>query len=111
MATIRCANAKFHCLECGELFGTPHIVRESRGEFWGAPCYEDVGCCPYCGGEYEETVEEPEPVGFWVSASTATGELFGATIDAVDDGDLFDKFDEKYPDCEICDYGSYDDIR
>lgn len=48
---------KFICLECGHVFDEEDIVRwqESRGEYWGAPCYETVTGCPACRGDYVET--------------------------------------------------------
>lgn len=39
------------CEDCGDRFDTPYIVREYRGEFWGAPAYENMAYCPYCGSE------------------------------------------------------------
>ena len=50
----------FICLDCGEIFEEPRKVRESRGEFWGAPCYEEWWGCPHCSGAYEEYSEEYE---------------------------------------------------
>ena len=41
----------FKCRDCKCEFEYPHIEHESRGEFWGAPCWEDVGYCPSCGSE------------------------------------------------------------
>lgn len=46
---------KFICHDCGKHFDYPHMVAESRGEFWGMPCSETVGYCPLCGGwDFEE---------------------------------------------------------
>lgn len=47
----------FKCLECGHIFeeGEEACWNESRGEFWGTPCSEEVSGCPSCGGDYEET--------------------------------------------------------
>lgn len=45
------------CNKCDNLVDELPIVRESRGEFWGAPCfeaYEDNECS--CGGYYDEAV-------------------------------------------------------
>ena len=42
---------------------------------------------------------------YWVSAHTDYGDLFWATIEAVDDDDMFRKFREEYPHCDIADYG------
>ena len=50
---------KFKCEECGKLFGYPKIVKESRGEYWGIPCHEDVAYCPHCGGwDFHEVEQE-----------------------------------------------------
>ena len=53
----------FKC-ECGAIFEEPKLVRESRGEFWGVPCWEDMYYCPYCGDscfdEYNEEDEEED---------------------------------------------------
>lgn len=47
----------YKCLECGFEFEEPTTWRESRGEFWGAPCYESMRGCPRCKGEYDEVRE------------------------------------------------------
>lgn len=41
------------CQCCGGRFETPVLWRESRGEYFGYPVYEEVLGCPYCGGSYE----------------------------------------------------------
>lgn len=45
---------EYMCMSCGNIFeqGEQRKWRESRGEFWGAPCYEDMSGCPICGGDY-----------------------------------------------------------
>lgn len=46
---------RFYCHECEKHFDYPHMVVESRGEYWGMPCSETVGYCPLCGGwDFEE---------------------------------------------------------
>lgn len=42
---------RYKCRSCGEVFDEEEAgkVRESRGEFWGEPCYETMLCCPTCG--------------------------------------------------------------
>ena len=47
----------YKCLECGHIFeeGEQATWSESRGEFWGFPCSEEVDGCPLCKGDYEET--------------------------------------------------------
>ena len=47
---------KYICEECGKSFGWPDNIKESRGEYWGIPCSEDVAVCPHCGsGQFHET--------------------------------------------------------
>lgn len=46
----------YKCLECGEFFTEPKKWKEYRGEFWGAPAYEEMVGCPDCRGDYEELV-------------------------------------------------------
>lgn len=47
---------RYTCYDCGNRFDYPHIVIESRGEFWGMPAFEEMGYCPYCGSEcWDET--------------------------------------------------------
>ena len=47
----------FKCLECGHIFEDGEEARwnEGRGEYWGAPCSEEMSGCPLCNGDYEET--------------------------------------------------------
>lgn len=47
----------YRCLDCGYSFedGEQSFWTESRGEFWGVSCSENMGGCPRCGGGYEET--------------------------------------------------------
>lgn len=45
---------KFYCIDCGKYIdGAENLkyVNESRGEFWGSPCYETMCYCPYCDGD------------------------------------------------------------
>ena len=44
------------CLECGKVFHESEIAhwQESRGEFGGFPCSEEMSGCPCCKGDYEE---------------------------------------------------------
>lgn len=53
----------FKC-ECGHIFEEPKVVHESRGEFWGAPCWEKMYYCPHCGSdcfdEYDEYEDEED---------------------------------------------------
>lgn len=45
------------CKNCGEIFEEPKIVKESRGEFWGHPAFEDCYYSPCCGCDYDEAIE------------------------------------------------------
>lgn len=40
------------------------IIKESRGEYWGVPCFENWAVCPVCGNDelddYEEEDEDEE---------------------------------------------------
>ena len=48
--------ARFICYDCGAYFDEPKEVRESRGEFWGAPAFETMYYCPYCeSDDFEES--------------------------------------------------------
>jgi hypothetical protein len=49
----------YKCLSCGHVFeeGEQACWTESRGEYWGFPCYESMSGCPVCKEEYEETVQ------------------------------------------------------
>ena len=48
----------YRCLDCGHIFEEGEQARwnESRSEFWGVACSENMSGCPLCKGEYEETV-------------------------------------------------------
>lgn len=61
------------CSNCGCEFSHPHIIKEYRGEYWGAPAYEDIGLCPDCGSEewdefneWDEEEEEDEDEEIYV---------------------------------------------
>ena len=47
----------YKCLDCGHIFEEGEQARwsEDRGEFWGAPCSEEMSGCPLCHGDYEKT--------------------------------------------------------
>lgn len=54
---------RFRC-ECGCEFDEPEAVQESRGEYWGVPCWETMYYCPGCGDscfdEIDYSQEEEE---------------------------------------------------
>jgi len=47
----------YKCLDCGHIFecGEEAKWEESRGEYWGSSCSEQMSGCPICKGSYEET--------------------------------------------------------
>ena len=54
-------NRKFRCDKCGKIFDWPKEVRESRGEYWGIPCWETMYYSPCCTDDFEEITDgEPE---------------------------------------------------
>ena len=44
----------FKCNCCGKTFEEPMVVRESRGEYWGFPCYENIAVSPCCKEDFTE---------------------------------------------------------
>lgn len=56
----------YKCLDCGRVFDEPISWSESRGEYWGMSCSEEVGGCPYCKGDYEEAYKCEECNGFFI---------------------------------------------
>ena len=48
----------YKCIECDTVFeeGEEAVWRESRGEYWGVPCFEEETGCPKCKGDYAEAV-------------------------------------------------------
>jgi hypothetical protein len=57
---------KLICVDCGAILDEDDLVpvRESRGEFWGMPCSEELGGCPKCRcvdfEEYDEYDDDEE---------------------------------------------------
>lgn len=49
----------FKCYDCGHIFeeGEESHWRESRGEFWGSSCSEEMSGCPNCRGDYGKTID------------------------------------------------------
>lgn len=64
----------FKCAECGHLFeiGEEANWAESRGEFWGQACYEELSGCPICKSSFEEI----EPCGVCGGYNHEIGEHF-----------------------------------
>lgn len=58
-----------YCTECGAVFDESDLAtwEESRGEFWGQPCYETLSGCPCCSCtdviNYDEYLKEQEKDG------------------------------------------------
>lgn len=49
------------CNDCGKTFDEPISWIESRGEFWGSPCFETLYGCPYCkSDDIEEETDETD---------------------------------------------------
>lgn len=48
----------YKCLDCGHIFecGEETYHTESRGEYWGSPCSVTISGCPFCGGDYQESI-------------------------------------------------------
>ena len=55
------------CEECGKVFEEDEICtwQESRGEFWGAPCSEEMEGCPHCKGSFVKA-KECKVCGKWI---------------------------------------------
>lgn len=53
---------RYKCCECEAIFDEEDAgtIRESRGEFWGSPCYETLLVCPECRSDLIEEYEEEE---------------------------------------------------
>ena len=58
---------KYICKDCGKVFDGDEIERryESRGEFWGVPCSEEIAVCPRCGGDFNEA-KQCKICGEWI---------------------------------------------
>lgn len=53
----------FRCCNCGKFFDWPREVQESRGEYWGVPCYETIYLSPCCETEEFEEIKEGQEDG------------------------------------------------
>lgn len=54
---------RYKCNDCEREFDEDEIAhwKESRGEFWGMPCYEEMCGCPFChSSDIEEINEDDE---------------------------------------------------
>ena len=59
----------FVCYECQHVFDEPKNYKESRGEHFGFPSYENVVGCPHCGGAFTETYR-CDACGEWIDTDT-----------------------------------------
>lgn len=50
------------CCNCGNIFHISEAkrVEESRGEFWGAPCYETLYYSPCCTDDFVDVEDEED---------------------------------------------------
>ena len=57
----------FICVDCGHIFSEDEVGvwEESRGEYWGFPCSEEMCGCPRCKGDYVKTYE-CDRCGEWI---------------------------------------------
>lgn len=103
----------FRCEACGALFEVPKMIPESRGEFWGIPCHEDVAYSPCCEDDFVEGklyyaagktfyYDEDENKNFHIA--DFDGEYFAEDEDALYDEILSEeqyKWYKKYPGYDI----------
>ena len=47
----------YKCFDCGRIFEDADVRQEIIGEFWGSLAMQEESVCPFCGGDYEETVQ------------------------------------------------------
>lgn len=56
----------FVCIECLAVFETPETYMETHG--FDNPPYEEISCCPYCGGAYVEA-HRCDHCGEWIDGA------------------------------------------
>ena len=93
----------YKCTNCGHIFeeGEQACWSESRGEFWGSPCSEEMSGCPLCKGDYEETVK-CEVCG----SEHLEDELFGGVCD-----ECIDKYRKDFSSCYEISKGETQEIE
>ena len=93
----------YRCLECGHIFEEGEQARwsESRGEFWGSPCSEEMSGCPLCKGDYEETVK-CEVCG----SEHLEDELFGGVCEG-----CIDEYRKDFNSCYEISLGEKEEIK
>ena len=50
--------SEYKCNDCECEFNEPESYEECMGEFWGTPAYETFYCCPCCGSDAYEEVDD-----------------------------------------------------
>lgn len=75
----------YKCVDCGHLFeqGEEAVWSESRGEFWGSPCSEEVSGCPICKGGYEEVTPCEKCETYCFSDELTDGMCDNCILDAI----------------------------
>lgn len=93
----------YKCLECGHIFdeGEQAVWSESRGEFWGIPCSEEMSGCPLCKGEYEKTVQCA-----FCDSEHLEDELFGGVCD-----ECIDEYRKDFNSCYELSFGETTEIK
>lgn len=93
----------YKCLCCGNIFeeGEQDRWSESRGEFWGVACSENMSGCPLCKGEYEETVQCAV-----CGSEHLEDELNGGVCD-----ECIDEYRKDFQTCYEVSFGETEDIK
>jgi hypothetical protein len=93
----------YKCLDCGHIFEYGEEIRwsESRGEFWGVACSENMSGCPLCKGEYEETT--PCEI---CGSEHLDDELFGGVCD-----ECIDEYRKNFNACYELSVGETTEIK
>ena len=93
----------YKCLNCGHIFEEGEEARwnESRGEYWGFPCSEEMSGCPLCRGDYEKTI----PCEICGSEHLAD-ELFGGVCD-----ECIEEYRKDFNRCYELSFGETTEIK
>jgi hypothetical protein len=86
----------YKCNNCGHVFDEPKRWSESRGEFWGSPCYEDMDGCPNCEESYDEAYE-CKICGEYFTEEELHGGVCGGCIKEHGDFDVCYSIGENHP--------------
>lgn len=65
---------RYKCCDCDAIFDeeAAGTYSESRGEFWGSPCYESLICCPECRSKDIEECDKYDEC--WITEDYDLGE-------------------------------------